>query len=290
MEKCIITASSNRFFPSLLNLIGSIKANYPNHPRIYVYSLGLLPIFKKELLGMENLEIIEMPHFCSFWRSCYTWKTYIFSQPLAELNLYLDAGTQVLRPLHEIFAQIKERGYFVVTQGGVLNTIAPSEYKQIIGLGNEFDQETYIAAGMFGFNRNAVNVQLALSQSYQAALAGLCLGWSKSERRRNHGRDKSIFVRDCELFRHDQTLLNIFLRKYLGNFYVNDVRKYGGLQSSHDHPEQLIWHLRRNYVTLDYADSVFKTHKTAKKAMLYLFFLALSCKRKAKTILKKFYR
>jgi hypothetical protein len=284
MDKCLITSCSNKFFPSLLNLIGSIKANYPDHPKIHVYSLELFPIFKKELQGIENLEIIEMPHFCNFWRSCYTWKTYIFNQPLAKLNLYLDAGTQVLRPLDEIFTQIKERGYFTVSQGDVLSAIAPPEYERLIGLSDEFDKKIYLAAGIFGFSRDAINVRLALDQSHQAALAGLCLGWSKSEQDRNRGKDKSIFIRNCKSFRHDQTLLNIFLRKYLGDFHVNNFEKYGGWRSPHDHPGQLIWHLRRHHIKLRYAGDVFKEYKTAKKIILNLFFAVLKCKRVARNL------
>lgn len=287
MEKCIITACSNRFFPSVLNLIGSIKANYPNHPKIYVYSLGLLPILKNELKTIENIELIEMPHFCKFWESCYTWKTYIFNSPLAYLNLYLDAGNQVLKPLDEIFQQIKKNEYFAVGQGGILKKITPVEYKQILGLNNDYDNDEYITAGVFGF-KNSPNIGISLNLSYQTARAGLCLGFSESEfKKRNKGKDKSIFIRNCELFRHDQTLLNLYLRKYFGKIFINNINKYAGWQSPNEHPEQLIWNLRRNYKKLEYADKNFKKNIVLKKILLKSFFMILNIKRKIKDFIQK---
>ena len=131
MDKAIITSASNKFFPSLINLLGSIKKNYPNHPKIFVYDLGLFWMFRKELEQIENVEVLNIPHFCKFWRSCYTWKTYILSHPLSDLNFYLDAGTQILRPLDEIFLEIEKDGYFAVSQEVPLSLICPLEYKSL---------------------------------------------------------------------------------------------------------------------------------------------------------------
>jgi hypothetical protein len=285
MDRCLITSCSNIFFPSLLNLLGSLQANYPNHPKIYVYNLGLHPLFLRELRTVNNLEILDMPAFCPFWRSCYTWKTYIFSHPLADLNLYLDAGNQVLRPLDEIFQQISNRGYFTVSQGDVLKTITPPDYKQLSGIGEQYDQEVYITAGIFGF-QNTPPINTILQKSYEAALTGLCLGFSASEQSRNHGYDKSSFIRDCPTFRHDQTLLNIFLRQGLGRFYINDLPKYGGWQTPHDHPEQLIWNLRRNYRQLQYADQLFTAHPMIKKIALKLLIISLNGQKLARRLIK----
>jgi hypothetical protein len=90
MNRAIITSCSNKFFPAVINLIGSIKNNYPDHPPIFVYDLNILKIFKKELETIKNVKVIQMPKFCVHWESCYTWKTYIFQHSLAESNLYLD--------------------------------------------------------------------------------------------------------------------------------------------------------------------------------------------------------
>ena len=70
LNKAIITSCSTKYFPWLINLLGSIKENYPNHPKIYIYDLGLFCTFRKELEKIDNIEVLKMPHFCKFWRSC----------------------------------------------------------------------------------------------------------------------------------------------------------------------------------------------------------------------------
>lgn len=286
MEKCIITACSNRFFPSLLNLLGSIKANYPNHPKIYVYSLGLLPILKNELKNIECVEVIDMPHFCLFWNKCYTWKPYIFNNPLSELNLFLDAGSQVLRSLDEMFEQIKENGYFTVSQGGKLEEIVPQEYKTLLNLKEGFEQSIYIGSNIFGFKKSDKKMQVLISKIYEEALCGLCLGFSTEEQFRNKGKNKTFFIRGCKTFRHEQTLLNIKMVNEFGNFKINDLNKYAGLQSPHEHAEQVIWSLRRNYKKLDYAEKTFKKNKEIKKLILNLFFILLDLKKKTINLIK----
>jgi hypothetical protein len=285
MEKCLITACSNRFFPSLLNLLGSLESNYAHHPKIYIYSLGLSPIFKQELQGWENLEIIDLPPFCIFWRSCYTWKTYIFNHPLAELNLFLDAGNQVLKPLDEMFEQINAQGYCAIGQGVKLKDIIPPEYEIIYKLPEEFLENQCVTAGIFGFKKSDKKLEIILNEVYEAALCGLCLGFSRIEQKRNKGKDKTQFIRGGHMFRHDQTLLNIFLRKYLDDLQINQLEKYGGWQSPYDHPEQLIWNLRRNYTNLEYAESMLKKPKIIKKTLLNSFLVFLSYQRKIKKIL-----
>ena len=208
-DRCIITSASNKFFPSVLNLLGSFKLVYPNHPKIYVYDLGLLKIFRRELELINGVEVIKMPEFCKHWRSCYTWKTYIFSHPLANLNFYLDAGCQILRPLDELFFDINNRGLLLIDQGQCFKKIVPETYKSIFNLNNEFDNETIIHAGIIGF-KNSPEIINIFDKIYKSAIAGLSLGFSPGEMWRNKYKNKNIFIRDCEIFRHDLTLLNIF--------------------------------------------------------------------------------
>lgn len=286
MEKCIITACSNRFFPSVLNLIGSIKANYPNHPKIYVYSLGLFTILKNELKNIKDVEVIDMPHFCPFWKKCYTWKPYIFNNPITELNIFIDAGSQILRPLDEIFEQILTNEYFAVSQGGQLEEIIPQEYKRLLNLKAGFEHKTYIGSGVFGFKKSNEKMRNLLSEIYEEALCGLCLGFSAEEQGRNKGKNKTFFIRGCKVFRHEQTLLNIKMVNEFGNFRINDLNKFAGLESPHEHPEQVIWSLRRNYKKLEYADKNFTKNKNFKKLLLNLFFILLDFKKKVTNLIK----
>lgn len=250
-DRCIITSASNKFFPSLLNLLGSFEQKYPDHPHIYVYDLGLSSIFRKELESIEWLTVIDIPHFSPFWRSCYTWKAYIFENPIAETNLYIDAGCEILRPLDEMFDTIRKSGYITVEQGANLELITPKEYKSIFPIDPKFYDEHCVTAGIFGFKKNS-SVTSALHELYDCAIAGLCLGFSPTELWKNKGKNKTAFVRDCKMFRHDTTMLNLVLRKHIPNLEIQDVDKYGGDSSPEKHPEQLIWNFRMNYRTLRY--------------------------------------
>lgn len=255
MDRAIITSASNKFFPSLINLLGSIKQNYPQAPQIFIYDLGLSWNFRKELEQMENVQVISMPHFCAFWRSCYTWKTYILSHPLADLNFYVDAGAQVLRPLDNFFEIIDKDNYLAVGQEGtLLSFITPEEYKPIFPIDNRFYEQQCITAGVFGF-KDESKMREILNELYSLAQAGLTLGFSVVDRQRNKGVNKSSFTRNCKLFRHDTTLLSLVMRKYLNDFTVRDCRQYAGPDTDHDHPQQYIWNMRLNFKSLQYLGS-----------------------------------
>ena len=155
---CIITSASTKFFPSLINLLGSIAKNYPNHPDVYVYDIGLFFTMRKELESISWVHVLDVPHFVPHWRACYTWKTYILNTPLAEHNLYIDAGCQVLRPLDDVFTKIESQGYLAVSQGLTVNIqdITPQEYLDMYHLSPEDAKAEVITAGIFGCKKDAV--------------------------------------------------------------------------------------------------------------------------------------
>lgn len=258
MERAIITSCSTKFFPNLINLLGSLNENYPDHPPVFVYDIGLIWPFRLELERMVNVKVLSVPPFVPFWRSCYTWKTYIFTQSVARLNLYLDAGNQVLRPLDEIFEIIDRDDYFTVSQNLPLKEITPSSFRAIFELPEYFYEETCITAGIFGFKENS-RVTKVVDYLHQASVAGLCIGFSKNEQWKNKGVNKNFFLRDCNFFRHDTTLISIVMHKFFGKYKIHDAMKYGGPFSSSDHPEQLIWNLRLGYKQLQFIDPQYST-------------------------------
>jgi hypothetical protein len=207
--KALITSCSNKFFPSVINLLGSIKANYPNHPPIYVYDLGLFYTFRKELEMIDGVTVIPMPHFCPHWRACYTWKTYIFAHPLADLNFYIDAGCQVLKPLDEDFEIIEKDDYLLIDVGVTLSDMVPNDYRTIFEVPSTLDAKPGFSAGIIGFKHTQTTEQI-FSKVYNAALTGLALGFSENNLWRNKGKDRNIFIRHCSVFRHDQSLINLF--------------------------------------------------------------------------------
>lgn len=250
-NSCIITSASDKFFPSLLNLLGSIEANYPNHPDVYVYDLGLFYTFRKELESIPWVHVLEVPHFVEDWRACYTWKTYILNTPLAENNLYIDAGCQVLKPLDMLFDKIDRQSYLAVSQGTsvTIRDITPQSYLDMFGLSPDDAQKNVITAGIFGFKKNS-GVEKVTEALYKAGVAGLCLGFSQDEIWKNKGVNKTHFIRDCKMFRHDTTLLTILLKKEMPDAILEPIEYFS--YKKEDSDAQFIWNFRLNYKKLPF--------------------------------------
>ncbi len=252
-SKAIITSCSNKFFPSMINLLTSIKVNYPNHPPIYVYDLGLFYSFRRELEMINGVTVISMPHFCPHWRSCYTWKTYIFAHPLAELNFYIDAGCQVLRSLDEDFEIINKNNYHIIDVGVNLNDLIPDDYKILFSVPSSYNNIRGFSAGIFGFKKTTTVSQM-LEKTYAAAIAGLSQGFSPDNLWRNKGKDKNMFIRQCKFFRHDQSLLNLFFRLQFGSEPMVASSDYYDNKSKDTIHNQRIWHCRLQPKKLEYTD------------------------------------
>lgn len=259
-DKSIVTSCSNKFFPSLLNLIGSIKTNYPDHPNIYVYNLGLAGNYVAELNQIDGVKVVKTPEFCSFWRKCYTWKTYIFSNPFSRYTLYLDAGNEVLKNLDVLFEEIERDGYIFVEQGVPLKKIVPKEYYSVLGIEKIDKERNAITAGIFGFDKSNPVVCNLIDQLHDASLSGLCLGFSKKELWKNKYPNKTEFIRNCEMFRHDTTLLTVFAYKLIPNIVTNNVKRFSPFYEKSE--QQLICNMRMNYVQLPY---IYKTSSNHSK-------------------------
>lgn len=256
MNRCIITAASNKFFPSLLNFLGSLHINYPGHPKVFVYDLGLAPSFKKELASIDFVTILEIPHFVPHWRSCYTWKTYILNTPLADANLYIDAGSQILIPLDELFEEIESRGYMLVSQGFEvrISDITPSDYVELFSIKEELLKKEVAAAGIVGFKKDSV-LSPVTSALYASGVAGLCLGFSKKDQWKNKGVNRTSFVRNCPLFRHDTTMFSILVQKMLPEAILHPVEEFSGNTPSNmpsSNTKQYIWNVRLLFRKLQY--------------------------------------
>src|ERR1700735_5829514 len=103
------TASNSRYYPMLINLIGSIfKFNYDKVGEIMVFNLGLSQAELDELNGIDKVKVYEvekthpdiiavhiMPKTGRGVIGEFAWKPVIIKQALDkyEYILYLDAGT-----------------------------------------------------------------------------------------------------------------------------------------------------------------------------------------------------
>jgi hypothetical protein len=63
----------------------------------------------------------------------------------------------------------------------------------------------------------------------------------------NYGLDatEEVIVRNCPLFRWDQSVLNAHFARAIPDPEIADIYKFAGWQSPRDHPEQMLWSHRR---------------------------------------------
>ena len=105
-----------------------------------------------------------------------------------------------------------------------------------------------VASGILAFRRSGKFYESVVEPTYADALLGRHLGFSADEvEKLNWGLDRmeEVVIRDCPLFRYDQSLFNVHFYRSIANPRVGDLFKYGGFRSAHDHPEQVIWSHRR---------------------------------------------
>jgi hypothetical protein len=244
----LTSGADARYGAYLLNLIGSVQANSDIFDRIVAFDLGLTPFQRRLLEGIRGVEVAEVPPFVPHWRQGRTWKTWIWTHVETDVLLWLDAGITVLRSLNDPLRQIETHGYFCVSQGWPLGPSIPSEYMRRFAVTAAQAAQVSIAAGIIGFSRSGDFYQRVIVPTFEDARAGLTLGYSASEAEKySFGLDRleRPLIRDCALFRHEQTLLGIHFYTQVQHPIVNDVYKYGGWLTPRDHPEQLIWNHRR---------------------------------------------
>jgi hypothetical protein len=248
MKTVLATAADTRYGYQLVNLLGSVRANSDVFDEVIAFDLGLDPGQRRLLADVPGTTIATVPPFVPHWRQGRTWKTWIWTHTNADLLFWLDAGTTVLRPLDGALAQVRDRGYFAVSQGHPIGDSIPSDYYALYDFPRELAGRDSIAAGILAFDVHSSFYERVIVRVHEDATAGLSTGFSAEELPgRNAGLDlaETPPVRDCRHFRWDQTILN--LRFYLGvpDPVVADLDEYAGWQSRHEHPRQVIWSHRR---------------------------------------------
>lgn len=250
-ECAITTAACDYFAPFLIAMLHSLILNFPDHPQIYIADLGMKKMQKKEIEKFSNVKIFSVEKFSITWRQMYSWKFYAMMFPQSERYIFhIDAGTIILRDLSLIFLSIKKNCYFAIAQTPQkVGDILPEEFIGVITNGErKLNEEEVFAAGIFGYDKYSIFGN-AIIESHEWAKKGATLGYSKCEIDRIK-KNETLIIRKCKCFRHDQTILNIVLRKYRSDIKVRNMRKYLGVGNPDDHPHQYIWLSRQSSKSL----------------------------------------
>lgn len=231
-KRLILTAASPSFERSLLALIGSLNVNWPDHPEIQVFDLGMGQE-TIDILASANIEVRKVPPFCGHWRKHFTWKIWCCHNAECDSYLWLDAGICVLRPMEEAFSMIEHLGYFCQVNGYTLDQSTPSYLMDTFGLSlNGLSEMLSINGGLHGLLKNEVGENL-LSEAMRLAL------------------DENNMMATQPLHRHDQSLLSILFYKYFKEILFADMQLYAGFRSPTELKGQRAWQHRRRMLAKD---------------------------------------
>jgi len=234
-DRMIITAASGTFGPSLLALLGSLNVNWPNHPPVRVYDIGLDDDTLSKLRS-NGIEVVKVPEFCLHWRKHFTWKIWCWNDAPAREILWMDAGLVVLKPLDAVFSAIENMGYFVVPTYHPLAENASKAACRGCGVDASFREgKVTLAGGFIGFKKKGQILQvleealsIALTEEYIAA----------TER----------------MHRHDQAIISLLLYREFENVLMADGVIYCScvpLSDSPESPGQEVWVHRRSMLPED---------------------------------------
>ncbi|MFN0122589.1 MAG: hypothetical protein ACKV2V_18995 [Blastocatellia bacterium] len=225
-DRLLITAASARYGPSLLALLGSLSLNWPGHPPVLVYDIGL-DTKTQRALERHGVTVKHVPAFCPHWRQHYTWKIWCWDDAPARHVLWIDAGISVLQPLDEIFDVISDQGYFVVSNGMPLSVEASEAACRGCGVEPAFreNRETLTAA-VVGYDRQGPMNEL-LAEAMRVALVEEYIAATTPEHR------------------WEQAIFSLLMYRRFGEVRRADAALYHGDRSPRQTPAPKIWLHRR---------------------------------------------
>jgi hypothetical protein len=231
-QQLIITAASEGYALSLFALIGSLNCNWPEHPPVLIYDLGLSQK-SLETLHEHQIPVRKIPPFCSHWRKHYTWKLWCWQDAPADHILWMDAGMTVLAPLPEVFIAIQKLGYFTVPTDLPLVDYSHAEACQCCGVPPDFRHgKVLLAANFVGMDKTGHMAGL-IGEAYRIALDEKCIASSEKG------------------FNTDQAIFNLLMYKYFDTLILASGPTYAGWLSPRQIAGQKVWAHRRNLVPED---------------------------------------
>ena len=221
-KELIITGASPAYESSLLALLGSLNCNWPGHPPVLVYDLGMSET-TLSILDSAGIEVRKVPAFCPHWRSHFTWKPWCFHDAPCESYLWIDSGICVLRPIDEAFVANRKMGYFCVAINELLQPYVNEPLRRALGVTpEEVDTLVSIGSGIHGFYKQGVGEKLV-----------------------KHALELALIEENMKatepLHRHDQALLTLLLYKYFSPILYADHHEYCWYEGTHPNYRQKVW-------------------------------------------------
>lgn len=225
-DRLIITAASAEFGPSVVALLGSLNANWPDHPPVLVYDLGL-DARTLTILARHRIAVRKVPPFCDHWRQHFTWKIWALNDAPARDVFWMDAAVVALRPLDEVFDAIDHLGYFFTTNHELLDWEASPQACRGCGVDPEFRAgKPTLPGGLMGFRKAGATAKL-LEEALAVALV------------------EENVAATTVAHRHDQAVISLLAYKHLGRVLIADGSLYLGALSPAQVPGQKVWVHRR---------------------------------------------
>jgi hypothetical protein len=231
-DRLIISAASPAYGPSLLALMGSLNLNWPDHPPVRVYDLGLEDE-TLAALAAAGITVVRVPAFVPHWRKHFAWKIWCWNEAPARDVLWIDAGAVVLKPLPEVFTAIERLGYFVGPSNQRLIEEASVDSCEGCGVPPEFREGKMSVAGTIVGFRKEGTVGTLVEEALVVASTERYIAASEPRHR------------------HDQAVLSLLIYKHIGDPLMVDGLVYFGWESPKQTPGQKVWVHRRG---LDAAD------------------------------------
>jgi hypothetical protein len=232
LDRLIVTAASAEYGPAVLALAGSLRLNWPNHPPIRIYDIGLDQYTRRRLLT-AHLDVCSVPQFCPHWSRHYTWKIWCLNDAPANEILWIDAGVAVLQSLDEVMDAISATGYFFTTNHELLDWEASEAACRGCGVHPDFRlAKLTLAAGMMGWRKRGMPLTI-LQEALKVALI-----------------EEHIAATGIT-HRHDQAILSLLVYKHLSRVVCADSRIYLGSLLPCETPGQKVWVHRRRMLHSD---------------------------------------
>ncbi|AOY80296.1 hypothetical protein BJP36_10575 [Moorena producens JHB] len=233
-NRLIITAASKAYGPSLLALLGSLTLNWPKHPPVLVYDIGLDET-TLATLAEQKIPVKKVPPFCSHWRKHFTWKIWCLNDAPAQDVLWMDAGLVVLKPLEEVFDALEHQGYFLVPNYQLLDGEASEAACNGCGVPTEFRLgKLTLAGGLIGVRKQG-KVLRVVEEALSVALV-----------------EKHIAATE-PTHRHGQAIISLLMYKHFGQVVLADGIVYLGWRSPNQTHGQKVWVHRRGMLAEDIA-------------------------------------